>query len=144
MNDSYPRQSIQVLLPVLGAVHRILDANLDKLEHVNQALGAATKEEAKKIVSDKLNAERQKSVLALGKVKEDQNEKNESKVDLIDKKSMGGEYFEEQANMRPSELQEWRGKLLEACHTRAGAIFKSMLNGLNSERRASWRGKELS
>ena len=52
------------------------------------------------------------------------------------KKRWAASTFEGQSELRPSEFQEWRGKLLEACHKRAGDIFESMLNGLNSEQRA--------
>ena len=95
MNDVIPRQSTQVVLPVLGAVCRILDANLDKLEHVKQALvlGITSPDEAKRLLDEKLNAASQKSVLGLDRVKEDKNKGEKSKVDLIDEKKMGGEYF---------------------------------------------------
>jgi hypothetical protein len=140
MNDVIPRQSNEVLLPVLGAVHRILDANLDKLEHVEQALalGTTSPDEAKEMLEKKLNADSQKSALGLDKVKDDQNEEKRSKADLVEERLTkdGSLNFDELLKMKPSEMQEWRGKLLKGCHDRAGKIFESMLNGLNSEQRA--------
>ena len=60
------------------------------------------------------------------------------------KKRWVASYFEGQSELKPSEFQEWRSKLLEACHKRAVDIFKSQLNGLNSEQRAIMERSKLS
>ena len=138
MSDGDPRQTNEVLLPVLGSVLRILNANLDKRELAEQVLvSSASPEEAKKILEEKLNADSQKAVLGLDKVKDDQSKKEPSNVDLMDEKSMdGGHYFEGQTKLKRSEFEELRGKIQKACYRKAGEIFKSMLDGLNSEKRA--------
>ena len=135
MKDSHSRQSLPVLLPVLGAVHRILEANCEKPNYVKQALALEDPKEAKMLLEDKLNAASQKSVLGLDRPKEDPSKKEPSNVDLIDEKTMDGEYFKGQTKLKRSEFEELRGKIQKACYKRAGEIFESMLNGLNSEQR---------
>jgi hypothetical protein len=138
MNDGYPRQTNEVLLPVLGSVLRILNANLDKREHVKQALALENPGKAKEMLENKLNADSQKSVLGLDRVKDDPNEKKESTAAQIEKRLMKNGHFDfgELEKMSPSEMMEWRSALRGRCEKRAKEIFEARLEGLNSEQRA--------
>ena len=78
-------QCCQLLLPVLGPLDHILEKHFDKSEYIQQAIDG-------KIKIDELNEKCgngiQKSAFGIDKVKD---EEENSKVDLMDEKKMGGE-----------------------------------------------------
>ena len=84
-----------MLLPILGDLNHMLEADLSKLEKVKLALalGASNQAESKRNTEKDFSDKRQRSELGLDKLEDNKDKGEKSNVDLMDEKTMDGEYF---------------------------------------------------